>query len=476
MAKFNTIEKEIISNISKAAKSNKNKALLIGGFIRDKILNRPVEDIDVVCIGDGIKCAQDTAKFLGIKKDITIFKRFGTAMIKYKGYEIEFVGARKESYNFDSRKPVVEPGTFEDDLNRRDFTINTLAINVEKPDFNEIIDTFGGLDDIKNKIIKTPLDPDKTFSDDPLRMMRAIRFATQLNYKINEETFKSIVKNKERISIVSVERITKELQKIVASPIPSIGFKLLFDSGLLKLIIPEMVDLYGVETINGISHKDNFYHTLQVLDNVAKKSDNIWLRWAAIMHDIAKPKTKKFVENEGWTFHGHEIVGMYLTKNIFKRLRLPLDNQLKFVQKLVKLHLRPMALVKDEVTDSAVRRLLYEAGDDIDDLMILAKADITSKNEKKIKTFLNNYDKVILKLKEVEEKDKLRNWQPPISGETIMETFNLKPSKTVGEIKTAIREAILDGKISNDYDQAYDYMLKIGQEMNLGVNMQGKKK
>jgi len=467
MIQYNNTEKKILDTIYKASNDLKLNSYLIGGYVRDKILKRKIVDIDVVCIGDGILLAKKTAEYLGLKKKVTIFKRFGTAMIKYKGLDIEFVGARKESYDFKSRKPVVKPGTFIDDLKRRDFTINTFAISINDKSFDEIIDVFGGLKHLEEKLIKTPLDPDKTFSDDPLRMMRAIRFATQLNFNIEENTFESIKNNKERIKIVSIERITTELQKIVASKIPSTGFKYLFDSGLLEIIFPEMAQLYGVETIDGKSHKDNFYHTIQVLDNVAEKTDNIWLRWAAIMHDIAKPKTKKFTENEGWTFHGHEIVGYNMTYHIFKRMRLPLDNHMKFVQKLVKLHLRPMALVKEEVTDSAIRRLLYEAGDDIDALMLLAKADITSKNERKIKTFLKNYDKVIIKLKEVEQKDKLRNWQPPITGEEIMKTFGLKPSKTVGIIKTEIREAILDGKISNDFEQAYAYMLETGQKMGL---------
>ncbi len=467
MIQYNTKEKIILNAIYKASNDMGIDSYLIGGYVRDKILNRKVEDIDIVCVGDGISLAKKTADYLGLKNGVTVFKRFGTAMIKYKELEVEFVGARKESYNFDSRKPVVKPGTFMDDLKRRDFTINTLAISFKDKSFDKIIDNFNGLKHLEEELIKTPLDPDKTFSDDPLRMMRAIRFATQLNFKIEENTFESIKKNKERIKIVSVERITAELQKIVASKIPSIGFKYLFDSGLLKIIFPEMAQLYGVDTIDGKSHKDNFYHTIQVLDNVASKTDNIWLRWAAIMHDIAKPKTKKFTEKEGWTFHGHEIVGYHMTYHIFKRMRNPLDNHMKFVQKLVKLHLRPMALVKEEVTDSAIRRLLYEAGDDIDALMLLAKADITSKNERKIKTFLKNYDKVIEKLKEVEEKDKLRNWQPPITGEEIMKTFDLKPSKTVGIIKTEIREAILDGKISNDHKEAYDYMIDVGAKMGL---------
>jgi len=463
-------EKYIIEKIAQAAKEINVKAYIIGGYVRDKVLDRPSKDIDVVCLGDGIKLATHVAKIMGIKTGVSIFKRFGTAMIKNNGFELEFVGARKESYNFDSRKPIVEPGTFQDDLNRRDFTINTFALELNSNNFTEIIDTFDGLNDLKQKRIITPLDPDITFSDDPLRMMRAIRFATQLQFNIDDKTFEAIKRNKNRIKIVSIERITDELQKIIASNIPSIGFKLLYESELLKLIFPELGALKGVETKNGLSHKDNFYHTLQVLDNVASKSDDIWLRWAAILHDIGKAKTKRFNQNDGWTFHGHEVVGASMTYKIFKRLRLPLDSKMKYVQKLVRLHLRPMTLVKEEVTDSAVRRLLFEAGDNIDDLMLLAKADITSKNERKIKTFLKNYDNVIIKLKEVEEKDKLRNWQPPISGEEIMKTFNLKPSKTVGIIKSEIREAILDGKIPNEYDAAFKFMKTIGK--NLGLELE----
>ncbi len=460
-------EKQIVKKIAQAARNLKLDAYIIGGYVRDKVLDRPSKDIDIVCIGDGIALAKEVSKLLGIKREIAIFKRFGTAMIKYNKLEVEFVGARKESYTRDSRKPQVKPGSFKDDLNRRDFTINTLAIELKRSDTYNIIDTFDGLEHISKKIIKTPLDPDTTFSDDPLRMMRAIRFATQLDFEIEESTFNAINKNKERIKIVSPERISDELQKIIASKIPSKGFKLLFDSGLLHIIFPELVQLAGVETKNGMSHKDNFYHTIQVLDNLALKSEDIWLRWAAILHDIGKAKTKRFNNKEGWTFHGHEVVGANMVHHIFKRMRLPLDQKMKYIQKLIRLHLRPMALVKEEVTDSAIRRLLFESGDHIDDLMLLAKADITSKNEKKIKTFLKNYEVVIEKLKEVEEKDKLRNWQPPISGEEIMETFGLKPSKEVGIIKTEIREAILDGKIPNSYDDAYKYMQEIGKKMNL---------
>jgi len=461
-------EKFLISTIAKAANEINVPAYVIGGFVRNKLLGKKSKDIDIVCIGDGIILAQKVAQLLGIKRGVAIFKRFGTAMINSNDFELEFVGARKESYTYDSRKPKVQPGTFQDDLNRRDFTINTLALKLNNGDFVKIIDTFNGLVDLQNKRIVTPLDPDITFSDDPLRMMRGIRFATQLNFNIDEVTFAAIKRNKDRIKIVSIERITDELQKIISSEIPSIGFKLLFDSGLLQIIFPELSALKGIETKNGLSHKDNFYHTIQVLDNISNKTENIWLRWAAILHDIGKAKTKRFSNNEGWTFHGHEIVGANMTYKIFKKMRLPLDSKMKYVQQLVRLHLRPMTLVKEEVTDSAIRRLLFESGNDIDDLMILAKADITSKNEKKIKTFLRNYDQVIIKLKEVEKKDKLRNWEPPISGEEIMKTFNLKPSKTVGIIKKEIREAILDGEIPNDKNAAQEFMEKIG--INLGLS------
>lgn len=468
MIKYSDTEILIFNAIAKTANNLKIEAFVIGGFVRDKVLKRPSKDMDIVCIGDGIDLALNVARALKIKQKVTVFKRFGTAMIKFKDIEIEFVGARKESYNHDSRKPNIASGTFLDDINRRDFTINTFAINLNQGDFSKIIDTYGGLKHIGQKKIITPLDPDITFSDDPLRMMRAIRFATQLDFNIDSITFEAIIKNKDRIKIVSLERITDELQKIISSKTPSKGFKLLFNSGLLHIIFPELVALQGVETKNGLSHKDNFYHTIQVLDNLAIKSDDIWLRWAAIMHDIGKAPTKRFNNKDGWTFHGHEVVGANMTYRIFKRLRLPLDHKMKFVQKMVRLHLRPMVLVKEEVTDSAIRRLLYEAGDDIDKLMILAKADITSKNEKKIKTFLKNYDNVIIKLKEVEAKDKLKNWQPPITGEEIMNTFGLKPSKEVGIIKTEIREAILDGLISNDKEEAYKFMIIAGK--NIGLN------
>jgi poly(A) polymerase len=460
-------ERQIFNLIADTAKGLDTRAYVIGGFVRDRLLSRKCKDIDIVCVGDGIKLAENVAYQLRPLPRVVVYKRFGTAMIRYKDLEIEFVGARKESYNFDSRKPEVEEGSIEDDQNRRDFTINALAISLNEEDFGSIIDPFNGLVHLEQKLIKTPLEPGKTFSDDPLRMMRAIRFSSQLGFRIDDETFEALGQYKNRIKIISAERITTELEKIIASSVPSVGFKKLFDCGLLQIIFPEMAALQGVEYKNGVGHKDNFYHTLEVLDNVAKESDNIWLRWAAILHDIAKPPTKKFDEQLGWTFHGHEALGAVMASRIFKNLRLPLDTKLKYVQKLVRLHLRPISLTKEEITDSAVRRLIFEAGEDIEDLMILCKADITSKNEDKKSRYRSNYEKLKLKITEIEEKDKLRNWQPPISGEDIMLIYGLGPSREVGIIKTAIREAILDGEIGNIRSEAEALMEREAAKLGL---------
>ena len=439
----------------------------VGGFVRDRLINRPTKDMDIVCVGDGIRLATAVSEKLGMKGAITVFKRFGTAMLKHGDLEVEFVGARKESYSSDSRKPAITPGTLEDDQNRRDFTINAMAVSLNESNFGELLDPFGGVTDITNRCIRTPLEPGRTFSDDPLRMMRAIRFASQLDYDIAPITFQGIKENKDRIKIISKERIITELNKIIVSPIPSTGIDLLSEAGLLEYILPEFERLRGIEIRQGKGHKDNYLHTLKVLENLSQDTEDLWLRWAAILHDIAKPPTKRFSVEHGWTFHGHEVVGANWVPKIFKRLKLPLDQKMKYVQKLVRLHLRPISLTKEDITDSAMRRLLFDAGDDIDDLMLLCKADITSKNEAKVKRIKENYEKVKQKLQEVEEGDKIRNWQPPITGEIIMQTFNLQPSREVGIIKDSIREAILDGDIANDYDSAFQYMLEQGKKNGL---------
>jgi poly(A) polymerase len=464
------VEKPVFRILADAAKELNYPAYVVGGYVRDMILGRTCTDIDIVAVGNGIDLANMFAEKIGQRNKVTVFKNFGTAMVRYQGdpeWQIEFVGARKESYRLDSRKPIVENGTLEDDQNRRDFTINALAISLNEKDYGKLVDPFGGLNDLQGKIIRTPLDPDLTFSDDPLRMMRAIRFATQLGFEIEYHTLKSVEKNAERIRIVSKERITDELNKIILSPKPSQGFILLEETGLLKLIFPQLLDLKGTQNVNGKGHKDNFYHTLKVLDNLAENSDNLWLRWTAILHDIAKPATKKYDEKSGWSFHGHEFLGAKMVPAIFSKLKLPLNDRMKYVQKLVLLHLRPIILAESFVTDSAIRRLLYDAGDDIDDLMMLCEADITSKNESKVSRYINNFKLVRKKLIDIEEKDRLRNWQPPVSGDLIMKTFNIQPCKAVGEIKTAIREAILEGQIKNDFNEAYHYMLECAREFGL---------
>ena len=440
---------------------------VVGGFVRDLILKRPCKDIDFVCVGSGIALAEAAAKAINPRINVSVFKNFGTAHFHYEDYDLEFVGARRESYNRDSRKPVVEEGTISDDQNRRDFTINAMAISLNKDNYGELIAPFNGLEDLDNGIIRTPLDADITFSDDPLRMMRAIRFATQLNFYIEPKTLEAIARNKNRIRIISQERITDELNKIILAKKPSVGFRLLEETGLLALILPEMQKLKGVQTVDDKSHKDNFYHTLQVLDNITFSTTDLWLRWAAILHDIAKPATKRFEEGTGWTFHGHEVVGSKWVPRIFRNLKLPMGGEMKFVQKMVYLHLRPIALTKEEISDSALRRLLFEAGDDIESLMKLCDADITSKNKTKVSRYMQRFEMVRQKLKDVEERDSVRNFQPPVSGELIMETFGIGPSREVGTIKDAIKEAILEGDIKNDYDQAYAMMLRLGAELGL---------
>ncbi len=456
----------VFKRVGELADERGQRAFVIGGFVRDLLLDRPCKDIDIVTEGSGIELARATAQSMGISQ-VHVFKNFGTAMFKARDYEVEFVGARKESYSRGSRKPVVEDGTLEDDQNRRDFTINAMAISLNADSFGKLVDPFGGVDDLNRKWIRTPLDPDVTYSDDPLRMLRAVRFASQLGFRIEEGSLASIRRNGNRLGIISAERIHTEVNKIILSPRPSRGFKLLFKTKLLHKFFPEMAALQGVEWRKGVGHKDNFYHTLEVLDNVSEHSDSLWLRWAAIMHDIAKPPTKRFDARSGWTFHGHEDRGARMVPKIFARMKLPMDAKMKYVQKLVLLHLRPIALTKDVVTDSAVRRLLFEAGDDIDDLMILCRADITSKNEAKVERYLKNYDVVVEKLREVEEKDHIRNFQPPVSGEEIMEAFGIPPSRHVGDIKNAIKEAILDGDIRNDVVEAKRLMLELGAQMGL---------
>lgn len=456
-----------LERIAFAARKLNMPAYVIGGFVRDKLIGRTTKDIDIVCLGDGIALAEEVASMYKNKPSVAVYKNFGTAQVKVNELEIEFVGARKESYRAESRKPDVEVGTLEDDQNRRDLTINALAISLNKEDYGQLIDPFNGLDDIEHARLKTPLHPDQTFIDDPLRMMRTIRFASQLRYDIEKETLASIARNSARIDIISKERIIDELNKIIVSKQPSIGFELLYTTKLLHRIFPQMVDLAGAEYIDGRGHKDNFYHTLQVLDNICESTDDLYLRWAAILHDIGKPATKAFEPGHGWTFHGHEWVGAQMVPGIFKMLKLPLNEKMKYVQKLVLLHLRPISLTKEEITDSAIRRLLFDAGEDIEDLMKLCNADITSKNANKVKRFKENFALVQERMKSVEESDKMRNWQPPITGELIMSTFNLTPSKIVGDIKVAVREAILDGVIKNDYDEAYAFMILKAKEYNL---------
>ena len=457
-----------LRKIGDAAAELGMNSYVIGGFVRDKILGRNTKDLDIVCMGDSIRLANQVAPKFG-NPQVNYFRNFGTAHFKTRDLDIEFVGARKESYEVSSRKPEVTTGTMEDDQNRRDFTINALAVSLNAGDYGELLDPFNGLEDMANRIIKTPLPPATTFCDDPLRMLRAVRFASQLNFLIHPETFKAITENRGRIRIVSRERITDELNKIILTKTPSIGFELLYNTGLLHIIFPQMVDLAGAEYIDGKGHKDNFYHTLKVLDNISMHTDDLWLRWAAILHDIGKPATKKFEAEHGWTFHGHEVVGGRMVHKIFNQLKLPQNEKLKFVKKLVDLHLRPISLTKENITDSAIRRLLYDAGEDIEALMMLCRADITSKNKQKVSRYLDNFEMVTRRLAEVEEKDKIRTWQPPITGEMIMQTFKLPPCKKVGDLKSLIREAILDGEIPNDFNAAHKFMLQKAGELGISV-------
>jgi len=460
-------EVAIFKKISQSASGLQMPCFIIGGFVRDKVIGRPTNDADIVCLGDGIALANYVAMQCQPKPHVSFFKTFGTAHIKVGDLDVEFVGARKESYRTESRKPDVLPGTLEDDQDRRDFTINTLAISLNQGNYGALVDPFNGLKDINDKIIRTPLPPITTFSDDPLRMLRAIRFAAQLHFTIDPYTLQAITDNRQRIKIDSQERITDELNKIILSSKPSIGWHLLFTTGLLHIIFPQMVDLAGAEYIDGHGHKDNFYHTIQVLDNISDHTTDLWLRWAAILHDIGKPATKRFEEGHGWTFHGHEVVGARMVPKIFNKLKLPTNEKMRMVQKLVEMHLRPISLTNENITDSAVRRLLFDAGDDIDSLMLLCNADITSKNKQKVKRFLQNFEMVRQHMEQVEAKDQLRNWQPPITGQIIMQTFNLPPGKNVGIIKDAIREAILEGIIPNSFAEAQQFMLQKGKDLNL---------